>query len=102
MADNDWKENERPSSLPVPPTTRKVAVEMNLSESCFLELKPDSLGKGETLVCSWLAVGGQHCGGQSSLKEARRDCSGKGMRSKGGQLASCTTACCGSAQTLLG
>ena len=29
----------------------KVAVEMNLSESCFVELKPESVGQGETVSC---------------------------------------------------
>ncbi|CAM9238967.1 unnamed protein product, partial [Laminaria digitata] len=42
---------------------QKVAVEMNLSESCFLELKPDSLGKGETLgpmyALRWFTPGGE-------------------------------------------
>lgn len=42
------KENRHPSPLPVLPAVHKVAIEMNLSESCFLELKPDSLGEGKT------------------------------------------------------
>lgn len=57
MSDRNWSESRRRSPFPVPPIINKVAVEMNLSESCFLELKPDSLRKGETLACLWHAAG---------------------------------------------
>ena len=48
--------NRLSSPFLVPPTIHKVAVEMNLSDSCFLELKPESLGKGEPLACLWRTV----------------------------------------------
>eukprot|EP00904_Undaria_pinnatifida_P007848 jgi/Undpi1/4193/HiC_scaffold_16.g07560.m1 len=41
---------------------QKVAIEMNLSESCFLELKPDSLGEdseGPMYALRWFTPGGE-------------------------------------------
>lgn len=99
ISDSNWSENRRRSPFPVPPTINKVAVEMNLSESCFLELKPESLRKGETLACSWRAVGYYSNTVEARVALRRREgyCVRKGIRAKDYQLVSRHTIFCASA-----